>query len=60
MKSRKGGGQRTDIKKQVNKIKDDAGISKEFRALHGLRHVYASMLASSCKVDVYPPKVAYP
>ena len=25
----------------------------EFRALHGLRHVYASMLASSGKVDMY-------
>ena len=49
----RGGRQRTDIKKQVNKIKDDAGIPKEFRALHGLRHVYASMLASSGKVDMY-------
>ena len=49
----RGGRQRTDIKKQVNKIKDDAGIPKDFRALHGLRHVYASMLASSGKVDMY-------
>ena len=29
------------------------GIPKEFRALHGLCHVYASMLASSGKVDMY-------
>ena len=49
----RGGRQRTDIKKQVNKIKEAAGIPKEFRALHGLRHVYASMLASSGKVDMY-------
>ncbi len=44
---------RTDIKKAVNKIRDDAGLPKTFRALHGLRHVYASMLASSGQVDMY-------
>ena len=49
----RGGQQRTDIKKQVNKIKERAGIPRDFRALHGLRHVYASMLASSGKVDMY-------
>jgi len=49
----RGGAQRTDIKKQVNKIKEAAGLPKEFRALHGLRHVYASSLASSGKVDMY-------
>ena len=48
-----GGRQRTDIKHQVNKIKEDAGLPKDFRALHGLRHVYASMLASSGQVDMY-------
>lgn len=47
------GRQRTDIKHQVNRIKNDAGLSKDFRALHGLRHVYASMLASSGEVDMY-------
>jgi len=47
------GNQRTDIKHQVNKIRNDAGLPKEFRALHGLRHVYASMLASSGQVDMY-------
>jgi integrase len=49
----KGGKQRTDIKKAVNKIRDDAGLPSDFRALHGLRHVYASMLASSGQVDMY-------
>ncbi len=49
----RGGEQRSDIKKPVNKIKKKAGLPKEFRALHGLRHVYASMLASSGKVDMY-------
>jgi integrase len=47
------GGQRIDIHKQVNRIKEKAGLSKDFRALHGLRHTYASALASSGKVDLY-------
>jgi integrase len=49
----RGGRQRTDINKQVNRIKAAAGLPKGFRALHGLRHVFASMLASSGKVDMY-------
>ena len=28
-------------------------LPKDFRPLHGLRHVYASMLASSGQVDMY-------
>ncbi|MFO7667006.1 MAG: site-specific integrase [Desulfobacterales bacterium] len=47
------GKQRVDIKRHVNRIKDKAGLPKNFRALHGLRHVYASMLASSGQVDMY-------
>jgi integrase len=42
-----------DIKERVNKIKDAAKIPADFRALHGLRHTYASMLASSGAVDLY-------
>jgi integrase len=49
----RGGKQRTDIAKQVNRIKKAAGLPKDFRALHGLRHVYACMLASSGQVDLY-------
>lgn len=49
----RGGRQRTDIKKAVNRIKKHAGLPKDFRPLHGLRHVYASMLASSGQVDMY-------
>ena len=45
--------QRTDISKPVNEIKKKAGLPKDFRPLHGLRHSYASMLASSGKVDMY-------
>jgi integrase len=47
------GGQRTNIRHQVNRIKMKAGLPKDFRPLHGLRHVYASMLASSGQVDMY-------
>jgi integrase len=47
------GRQRTNINKQVTRIKEAAGLPKDFRALHGLRHVYASMLASSGQVDLY-------
>ena len=49
----KTGKRRVCVKKAVNQIKEEAGIPKDFRALHGLRHVYASMLASSGQVDMY-------
>jgi integrase len=49
----RGGRQRNGIGCQVNRIRDDAGLPKDFRALHGLRHAYASMLASSGEVDLY-------
>ena len=49
----RGGKQRQDINHQTNHIKETAGLPKNFRPLHGLRHVYASMLASSGKVDMY-------
>lgn len=49
----RGGKQRVDIKRRLNAIKAAAGLPKDFRPLHGLRHVYASMLASSGKVDLY-------
>ncbi len=51
--SGRNGGQRTNIAKQVNKIKKEASLPKDFRPLHGLRHVYASMLASSGEVGMY-------
>lgn len=49
----RGGRQRTDIHKAVNAIKKKAGLPDNFRALHGLRHTFASALASSGKVDLY-------
>lgn len=44
---------RTTIRRPVNRIKKNAGLPEDFRPLHGLRHVYASMLASSGQVDLY-------
>jgi integrase len=43
----KNGGQLTDIKRQVNRIKAEAALPDDFRPLHGLRHVFASMLVSN-------------
>jgi integrase len=47
------GRQRTDIKRRIAPIRKAAKLPAGFRPLHGLRHVYASMLASSGKVDMY-------
>lgn len=41
------------INKRVRVIKKVAGLPDDFRPLHGLRHAYASMLASSGEVDMY-------
>jgi integrase len=49
----RGGKQRVSVQAGVNRIKKRAGLPKDFRPLHGLRHVYASMLASSGEVDLY-------
>jgi integrase len=46
-------GLRTGIYHAIGAIKKKAGLPKDFRPLHGLRHHYASMLASSGKVDLY-------
>ena len=47
------GEERTDINQQIRVIKQKAGLPKDFRALHGLRHHFASVLASSGQVDLY-------
>ncbi len=49
----RGGGQRVEIGKALRRIKTAAGLPADFRPLHGLRHAYASMLASSGRVDMY-------
>ena len=49
----KNGGKRAEVRRGVNRIKERAGLPADFRPLHGLRHTYASMLASSGQVDLY-------
>ena len=49
----RGGKQRVTVAREAKRIKEEAGLPKGFRPLHGLRHLYASMLASSGKVDMY-------
>lgn len=49
----KGGGQRQDFRRMARRVRDKAGLPKDFRPLHGLRHAYASMLISSGRVDLF-------
>lgn len=49
----RGGGPRKDISKDLRAIKKAAGLPDDFRTLHGLRHIYATMLASSGQVDMF-------
>ncbi|MHC1744982.1 MAG: tyrosine-type recombinase/integrase [Syntrophobacteraceae bacterium] len=49
----RGGNQRVEIRDAVNRIKRKAGLPEGFRPLHGLRHTFASSLASSGQVDLY-------
>jgi integrase len=47
------GGLRVSCRTSANRIKKEAGLPADFRPLHGLRHVFASILASSGQVDMY-------
>ena len=47
------GGQRQDFRRMARRVRDKAGLPKDFRPLHGLRHAYASMLISSGQVDLF-------
>ena len=47
------GGKRQDFRRMALRVKQKAGLPEDFRPLHGLRHTYASLLASSGKVDLY-------
>jgi integrase len=42
-----------DLKKPISTIKKAAGLPVDFRPCHGLRHFFASTLASSGKVDLH-------
>lgn len=50
---REPGTHRTNIDRMVQRIKEKAQLPDDFRPLHGLRHTYASWLASSGQVDLY-------
>ena len=47
------GGKRVDFRRMARRVRDKAGLPKDFRPMHGLRHSFASFLASSGKVDLY-------
>lgn len=49
----KGGEQRADFQRMGRRLRDKAGLPKNFRPCHGLRHCFASWLASSGQVDLY-------
>ncbi|MBE6442235.1 MAG: site-specific integrase [Desulfovibrio desulfuricans] len=49
----KNGGKRADYRRIARRVKQRAGLPEDFRPLHGLRHNYASRLASSGKVELY-------
>ena len=50
---RRSGQHATEFRKSIDRIRKAAELPEGFRPLHGLRHVYASMLASSGEVDMY-------
>jgi integrase len=47
------GGRRATVSVAARDIAQKAGLPEDFRPLHGLRHHYASVLASSGRVDMY-------
>lgn len=47
------GKKRTDAQRAINKIKKEAGLPKETRPLHSLRHTFASIAVSSGDIDLY-------
>lgn len=49
----RGGNKRTNAQKSINKIKEAAGLPKETRPLHSLRHTFASLAVSSGEIDLY-------
>jgi integrase len=49
----KDGGARHEFKRVAKRVKEKAGLPEDFRPLHGLRHTFASWLASSGEVDLY-------
>jgi len=51
--SKSSSGHVMNLDKQLRTIKEEAGLPKDFRPMHGLRHLYATILANSGKVDMF-------
>ena len=49
----KNGGRRSDYQRMGRRLRNKAGLPDDFRPCHGLRHCFASWMASSGKVDLY-------
>lgn len=49
----KNGGKRAEARAFCRRVRELCGLPKDFRMLHGLRHTYASWLASSGQVDLF-------
>ncbi|MDE7063950.1 MAG: site-specific integrase, partial [Desulfovibrionaceae bacterium] len=47
------GGPRKGLRRLLARVKKKAALPDDFRPLHGLRHTFASWLASSGQVDLY-------
>ncbi|MCR5812884.1 MAG: site-specific integrase [Desulfovibrio sp.] len=47
------GGVRKNVYHVADRVRNKAGLPKDFRPMHGLRHAFASHLASSGQVDLY-------
>jgi integrase len=47
------GGKRADFRRIARRVREKVGLPPDFRPLHGLRHSYASRIASSGEVDMY-------
>jgi integrase len=50
---RRKGKHATEMRKSIMRIAKAAALPEGFRPMHGLRHVFASMLASSGRVDMF-------
>ena len=48
-----GGQCKSNFRRSIDRIRKRAGLPEDFRPCHGLRHHFASMLASSGDVDLY-------
>lgn len=49
----KNGEKRVEVRRFMDRLRKKAELPEGFRPLHGLRHTYASWLASSGKVDLF-------